>query len=102
MTIFKSLLPFTLLLSTYSYAESHTAPVTGIAQSFLTTAPIADATITVLETGTQVKTNEQGAFGPIQYPVGKPITLVFSKPGFVTTQSDTAIVPEQGLTDSYN
>lgn len=78
------------------------APVLGFAQSFLTSAPIPDANITVLETGKVFKTNNKGEFGPILYPVGKRITLVFEKGGYKTTQSATIKVPKEGLTDTYH
>ena len=75
-----------------------TAPVTGFAKSFMSSEPIADATITVLESGQQYKTNTDGRFGPIKWPIGSPITLVFEKEGYHKTQSATVIVPAEGLT----
>lgn len=86
----------------YAAETIKTAPVYGFAQSFLTTAPIADASILVLETGATYKTNKQGQFGPILYPIGKPITLIFAKQGFITVQSETFTVPKEGLTDVYH
>lgn len=84
------------------FANTHTAQVTGYAQSFVTNKPIADATITVLETQQQFKTKTNGTFGPIDHPIGKPITLIFAKDGFATTQSATVIVPKKGLHDTYS
>ncbi len=94
---FSSLITF----SFPSYSDtSHagTAPVTGFARSFLTESDIPNATITILETGEKLKTDSHGQFGPIYYPIGKPITLIFEKWGYKTTQSGTVIVPPEGLT----
>jgi len=99
----KIIIPFSIIFSTLPcFATSHTAPITGFAHSFLTMKPIPQATITIFETGEKTVTDDNGKFGPIQYPIGKPITLIFSKPGFVTTQSDTAIVPKEGFTQANN
>lgn len=81
---------------------SATAPVSGFALSFLLSTPISNATITVLETGDIYKTDSNGKYGPFQYPVGKPITLVFSKWGYKTIQSGTVVVPTEGLTTPYS
>ncbi|RDI36461.1 carboxypeptidase regulatory-like domain-containing protein [Aquicella lusitana] len=83
-------------------ANNGTAPVSGFARSFILGTPLSDATITILETGEKIKTDKQGHFGPIQYPVGKSITLVFEKFGYKTTQSGTVIVPPAGLTGPYD
>lgn len=81
-------------------ATNQLAPVSGFAESFLSTAPIADGTITILETGEKLKTNSRGNFS-FNYPAGKPLTLIFEKEGFKTTQSGTIIVPAEGLTGPY-
>lgn len=97
-----------LILSLSVVTQSHaahfidSAPVAGFARVFLSSAPISDATISILETGLKVKTNDKGQFGPIFHPVGKPITLVFEKWGYRTTQSATVIVPKEGLTGPYD
>jgi len=82
-------------------SDRNNAPISGFAQSFLTNKPISDATITVLETGQQVKTNQNGHFGPFPYPIGQHLTLLFSKTGFPTTQSETLLVKKEGATGSY-
>jgi hypothetical protein len=79
-----------------------TAPVTGFARDFKTINPISDAKITILENGEQITTDKNGHFGPIQWPIGKPLTMVIEKPGYRTTQSATVIVPPGGLTTPYN
>lgn len=76
-----------------------TAPVSGFARSFLTYNTIPNAKITILENGVQFNTDSDGRFGPFQYTVGKPITLVLEKQGFHTTQSATITVPPEGLND---
>jgi hypothetical protein len=83
-------------------AEPVLAPFSGFARSFLSDNPISDATVTILETKEQFHTDAEGKFGPIMYPVGKPLTLVFEKFGFKTTQTETVIMPKEGLTDRYN
>lgn len=89
---------------TAAFATLHeeTAPVSGFARSFVLGTPLADATITILETGLTIKTDAKGHFGPIFYPIGKPITLVFEKLGYKTTQSGTVMVPKSGLTGPYD
>jgi hypothetical protein len=89
------------LFATTSYAAT-TAPVTGFARDFLTGKPIPDADITVLENGLKIKSNDQGLFGPLEWPVGKTITLVIEKTGYQTTQSATITVPAEGLNTPYN
>jgi hypothetical protein len=101
MKIYK-LLPFIALLSHFAYASTGTAPVSGFARSFIFSSPIEGATITVNETGKTVTTDSEGRFGPIDYPIGKLITLTLSKWGYKTTQSATIIVPKEGLTTRYN
>lgn len=96
------LLPVIALLSLPVYADSSTAPVSGFARSFIFSNPIEGATITINETGKTVTTDSEGRFGPIDYPIGKPITLTLSKWGYKTTQSATVIVPKEGLTTRYN
>ncbi len=96
------LLSIPTLLCTSIFAQENLAPVTGFTQSFITNNPIANANITVLETGQTGLSNEKGEFGPINYPVGKSITLRFKKVGYKTTQSATVIVPPDGLNSPYN
>lgn len=79
-----------------------TAPVSGFARSFLLGNHLANATVTVLETGLKLETDKDGHFGPFEYPVGEPLTLQFEKWGYKTTQSATIIVPPEGLTGPYN
>src|SRR5215216_2363885 len=74
-----------------------TAPVSGFAKSFLTSKPLIDASITILENGQQLKTNREGRFGPFQYPIGADITLILEKNGFRTTQTATLTVPVEGF-----
>ncbi|KTD43189.1 hypothetical protein [Legionella parisiensis] len=82
-----------------------TALVSGFARSFISGQPIADATITVLENNNlKFKTDSSGKFGPFEWPVGEPITLVFEKPGsfwsgYKTVQTATLIVPPEGIHD---
>ncbi len=77
------------------------APIKGFAQSFLLGAPLANATVTVLETGEKFQTDLAGNFGPILHPVGTPITLQLDKWGYKTTQTETVIVPPGGLTNPF-
>ena len=93
-----------IVISNHAFAtlQDETAPVSGFARSFVLGTPLADATITILETGLKMKTDSKGRFGPIFYPVGKPITLLFEKFAYKTTQSGTIIVPPGGLTDPYS
>ncbi len=83
-------------------ATSATAPISGFAESFLLGIKVSNANIKVLETGQSFKTDNEGHFGPFQYPVGQPITLQFSKWGYKTTQSATIIVPPEGLNSKYD
>ncbi|WED42292.1 carboxypeptidase regulatory-like domain-containing protein [Legionella cardiaca] len=86
--------------------KSHTALVSGFARSFISGQPIPDATISVLENkDLTFKTDSAGKFGPIEWPVGEPITLIFEKPGsfwsgYKTTQTATFIVPPEGINDN--
>ncbi|MBX3708159.1 MAG: carboxypeptidase regulatory-like domain-containing protein [Gammaproteobacteria bacterium] len=90
------------ILTTSCYAIEEFAPVSGFARSFILGTELSDATITVLETGLKIKTDNHGRFGPFLYPVGKPITLIFEKWGYKTTQSGTQLVPRNGLTGPHN
>lgn len=91
------------LNSTLIFAnELGSAPVTGFARSFIMGTKLANATITILETGQTFPTDENGHFGPIYYPIGKPITLKLEKFNYKTTQTGTYIVPKDGLTGPYN
>lgn len=99
----KKLFPFCVFFSAVAaIAAPELAPVSGFARSFLTGEKISDATITIVETGEKIKTNEKGQFGPINYPIGKKITLLFEKEGYKTTQSATIKVPAEGLTTPYD
>lgn len=92
-----------LVLGFFSTCFAETlAPVSGFAREFTTTRMIKNAKITILENGQQVKLNDDGQFGPILWPVGKPITMVIEKPGYRTTQSATMIVPKEGLSTSFS
>lgn len=82
--------------------HANTAPVSGFAESFLLGIKVHNAQIKILETGETFKTDNEGRFGPFQYPVGKPITLQFSKWGYKTTQSATIIVPPEGLNSKFD
>ena len=92
----------TFLVTSVVYAANNTAPVTGFARSFILGTPLSDATITVLETGQKIKTDKNGQFGPIEYPIGQAITLQFEKWNYKTTRSATIIVPKEGLTGPYH
>jgi hypothetical protein len=79
------------------------ALVSGFVRSFISGKPIPDATITALENeALSYKTDSAGKFGPFEWPIGQPITLVFNKPGsfwtgYRTTQTATLIVPPEGI-----
>ena len=93
-----------ILMNSYSNSEAMTqatAPVSGFAHSFMLNNPLPNATITILETGEKLRTDSEGRFGPIQYPIGKPITLLFEKFNYKTIQSGTFYVPKEGLTGPY-
>lgn len=100
-TLYRGLgiLLFTLAISSHAAAL---APVSGYAHSFVTSSPLPHALITILETGQRIETDEQGNFGPFYYPVGKPLTMEFTKTGYKTTQSGTYIVPPEGLNTPDN
>ncbi|MFZ2316047.1 MAG: carboxypeptidase regulatory-like domain-containing protein [Gammaproteobacteria bacterium] len=83
-------------------AQDATAPVSGFAREFIFGLAITSATVTILETGEQIKTDSKGKFGPFNYPVNKPITLILQKWGYKTTQTGTVVVPPTGLTGPYN
>jgi hypothetical protein len=91
-----------LSVPAYANNTTSTAPISGFAHSFLMGMQLANAKITILETGATFRTNKNGEFGPFQYPVNKPITLQFEKWGYQTTQSATVIVPSDGLNDAYS
>lgn len=105
MSLKTNLCAITAILTTITCIASQsdgTAPVSGFARSFILGSDIADATITILETGEKIKTDANGHFGPINYPIGKPITLQLEKSGYKTTQTGTVIVPQEGLTGPYD
>lgn len=79
-----------------------TAPVSGFAISFLSGEAIPKATITILETGQKIETDNGGHFGPFNHPIGKPVTLMLEKSGYMTTQSATITVPKDGLITPYD
>lgn len=83
-------------------ASPKLAPVAGFARSFLMGAKLSGGTVTILETGKKIQTDSNGHFGPILYPVGKPLTLEFEKWGYKTTQTSTVIVPPEGLAGPYD
>src|SRR5690348_16240032 len=92
-----------LLAQTTAYASKEGyATMSGFARSFILGSEISNATITIVETGEKIKTDNHGKFGPFDYPIGKPITLVLEKWDYHTTQSATIIVPPEGLTGPYN
>lgn len=103
---FKFATLITALLTSIGFSEfsnaTINAPVLGFARAFATAKPLAHAKITILENGAQIETDDSGRFGPIQWPVGSPITFVIEQAGYRTTQSATVIVPPQGLTSPYN
>ncbi|MGQ3889999.1 carboxypeptidase regulatory-like domain-containing protein [Legionella sp. CNM-1927-20] len=82
------------------------ALVSGFARSFISGNPISNATITVLENRQlRFQTDLAGKFGPFEWSIGEPITLVFEKPGtfwsgYKTTQTPTIIVPPDGINNS--
>lgn len=82
-----------------------TALVSGFARSFISGEPISGGIITVLENPDLIfETDINGRFGPFEWPIGEPITLVFEKQGsfwsgYKTTQTATIIVPEEGIND---
>ncbi|CEG58120.1 peptidase associated/transthyretin-like domain-containing protein [Legionella fallonii] len=83
--------------------KKETALVSGVAHSYATGWPINGATITVIEDETiKLTTDSAGKFGPFEYPIGQPITLVFEKTGslwsgYKTTQTSTMIVTSEGF-----
>lgn len=98
-----SILAFIMLTLSTGYASaSKTAYVSGFARSFILGNKLSNATVTILETGEQIKTDSEGHFGPIEYNVGEPITLELKKWNYKTTQSATMIVPKEGLTGPHN
>ncbi len=97
-----SLVLSTFPLSSAVFAKIETAPVSGFARSFILGSHLSNANITINETGEKISTDNDGKFGPFNYPVGKPITLTFDKWGYKTTQSATIIVPQEGLNSPYN
>src|SRR5580704_9015482 len=92
---------FSRILKKEFIMVNEAALVSGFVRSFVSGKPIPDAWITVVENEQlQFKTDSTGTFGPFEWPVGKPITLVFEKPGsfwsgYKTTQSPTIIVPPE-------
>lgn len=81
------------------------ALVSGVAHSFVTTWPIEGATIKALEDPDfECKTDSAGKFGPFEWPIDAPITLICEKEGsfwsgYKTTQASTIIVPSTGIHD---
>ncbi len=80
-----------------------TAKVSGFARSFISGEPIVGATITALENPELLlQTDTYGQFGPFDWYVGEPMTLVLEKTGsfwsgYKTTQTATMIVPPEGF-----
>lgn len=95
------LLIFLGLVGQLTFARESTAPVSGFARSFILGSLLSNASIRVNETGETYTTDNEGKFGPFQYPIGKPITLTFSKWAYKDTQSATIIVPTEGLNTPY-
>lgn len=93
---------YLLSMNTALATNIDSAPVSGYARAFLFDHRIANASVKILETGMEFTTNDKGEFGPFYYPVGQPLTLELSKWGYKTTQSETVIVPKEGLTGKYN
>jgi hypothetical protein len=104
MTMLRTVLFFlsALFLINPLHAEQSTAPVSGFARSFIFSSALSDATITVNETGQHFTTNDDGHFGPFNYPIGKPITLTLEKWGYKTTQSATVILTPDGANGPYS
>ena len=79
------------------------AEVSGFVRSFISGMPIPNARITVCEDEKlEFYTDSKGRFGPFEWQVGQPITLVFEKPGsfwsgYKTTKTATVIVPPEGI-----
>ncbi|BCA96273.1 hypothetical protein TUM19329_26340 [Legionella antarctica] len=79
--------------------------VSGVVLSFLSGERISGGRITAIEDeGLELCTDSDGKFGPFEWPIGEPITLVFEKTGslwsgYRTTQSATLIVPPEGIND---
>jgi hypothetical protein len=86
----------------FAAATDGTAPFSGFARAFLTGEVLDNATITILETQQKFQTDADGKFGPINYPIGNPITLVISKDGYIQTQSATIVMPKEGLIGPYD
>jgi hypothetical protein len=100
----KKILAICISLFTFSpliHAEM-TAPVSGIVREFGSGTPLSDATLTILENNQKIPVDRKGHFGPVMWPVGKPITLVAEEIGYRTTQSATVTVPPEGLNTAYN
>ncbi len=80
-----------------------TALVSGVAHSYATGWPIEGAMVTTIEDkAIKLTTDSSGRFGPFEYPIGRPMTLIFEKPGslwsgYKTTQTSTMIVPSEGF-----
>lgn len=97
----------TIKLATSPHAFFNKAPVSGFARSFVSSAPIPNATITILEDETfQCQTDNEGRFGPIMWTVGTPITFRLEKngswwSGYRTTQTATLIVPPEGIHNDH-
>lgn len=83
-----------------------TTLISGFARSFVSGMPISDGTVTVIENQElSLKTDKDGKFGPFEWPVQQPITLVFEKPGsfwsgYRATQTATIFVPPEGINNN--
>jgi hypothetical protein len=84
-----------------STATGPQAPVSGFAREFVSSHPIPDATVVVLETGQEFHTDQAGKYS-FTYPVGARLTLQLLKAGFEPTQTDTVTVPAGGLTGAHD
>ena len=82
------LISISIFTMNVGYAEPvATAPVSGFARSFILGSELSNATITILETGEKMVTDNHGKFGPFQYPIGKSITLKFEKWNYKRSRS---------------
>jgi len=75
--------------------------IRGFAREFVTSHPIPDATVVVLETGQRFRTDKDGKYA-FTYPAGARLTLQLLKDGFEPTQTDTVTVPAGGLAGAHD
>ncbi len=95
-SIFLLFLP--LFFPVYTYATTQPkAFISGFAQAFSKTTNLPGVTVKVLETGQIATTTDSKGMFSFNYPIGQPLTLLFQKRGYKTSQSATYIVPKTGL-----